>query len=105
MNPAFRRVLIETSETLAIALAGGVTFVLLGLPAGLVSGSVLAVAIAALLGRPMRVPLPLARACYVIVGTLLGTVVTPETLRGVVTWPASIALLMVASIGMIVATA
>jgi len=104
MDPAFRRILIETSETLAIALAGGVTFIWLGLPAGLVSGSVLAVAIAALLGRPMRVPLAIARICYVIVGTLLGTVVTPETLRGVTTWPASIALLMLASLGMIAAT-
>jgi membrane AbrB-like protein len=63
-----------------------------------------AVATAALLGRPMRVPLALARICYVVVGTLLGTVVTPETLRGVITWPASVALLMVASLGMIAAT-
>jgi membrane AbrB-like protein len=104
MNPAFRRILLETAETLAIALAGGVAFVFLGLPAGLVSGSVVAVATAALLGRPMRVPLILARICYVVVGTLLGTVVTPETLRGVITWPASVALLMLASLGMIAAT-
>ena len=98
------RTLIETAETLAIALAGGAAFALLGLPAGLVSGSVLAVAAAALLGRPVRLPLPLARVCYVIVGALLGTVVTPETLRGVETWPASIALLMLGSLAMIVAT-
>jgi membrane AbrB-like protein len=98
------RTLIETAETLAIALAGGLTFTLLGLPAGLVSGSVLAVATAALLGRPARVPLDLARICYVIVGTLLGTVVTPQTLRGVTTWPGSIALLMLASLGMMLAT-
>jgi uncharacterized protein len=104
MNPALRRILTETAETLAIALAGGLTFTLLGLPAGLVSGSVVAVAAAALFGRPMRVPLPLARVCYVVVGTLLGTVVTPETLRGVITWPASVALLMLASLGMIAAT-
>jgi len=104
MNPAFRRILIETAETLAIALAGGLGFVLLGLPAGLVSGSVVAVATAALLGRPMRVPLTLARICYVVVGTLLGTVVTAETLRGVITWPASVALLMLASLAMIAAT-
>jgi uncharacterized protein len=104
MNPAFRRILLETAETLAIALAGGVTFVFLGLPAGLVSGSVVAVATAALLGCPMRVPLTLARICYVVVGTLLGTVVTPETLRGMITWPASVALLMLASLGMIAAT-
>jgi membrane AbrB-like protein len=104
MDPAFRRILLETAETLAFALAGGLTFIFLGLPAGLVSGSVLAVASAALLGRPMRLPLPLARVCYVVVGTLLGTVVTPETLRGVATWPVSIVLLVLASLGMIAAT-
>src|SRR5499427_7449609 len=104
MNPALRRILLETAETLAIAFVGGVTCVVLGLPAGLVSGSVVAVAAAALLGRPMRVPVMLARVCYVVVGTLLGTVVTPETLHGVITWPASVALLMVASLGMIAAT-
>jgi uncharacterized protein len=96
--------LIETAETLAIALAGGVAFVFLSLPAGLVSGSVLAVATAALLGRPVRLPFVLTRICSVIVGILLGAVVTPETLRGVATWPASIALLMFASLGMMLAT-
>jgi hypothetical protein len=99
-----RRTLIETAETLAIALAGGLAFILLGLPAALVSGSVVAVATAALLGRPVRLPLALARICYVIVGILLGAVVTPETLHGVTTWPGSIALLMLASIGMMLAT-
>src|ERR1700732_2652784 len=106
MIPALpaRRVLIETTETLAIALAGGLAFTYLGLPAGLVSGSVLAVATAALLGRPVRIPRLLARDCYVNVGILLGAVVTPETLRGVTTWPASIALLMLCSIVMMLAT-
>jgi uncharacterized protein len=106
MFPSFSlpRTLKETVETLAIALAGGLTFALLGLPAGLVSGSVLAVATAALLGRPVKVPLPLARICYVVVGTLLGAVVTPETLHGITTWPASIALLMLCSVVMMLAT-
>jgi hypothetical protein len=106
MAPALssRRILIETVETLAIALAGGLTFTYLQLPAGLVSGSVLAVATAALLGRPVRLPLPLARICYVIVGILLGAVVTPETLRGVTTWPVSIALMMLCSVALILAT-
>jgi membrane AbrB-like protein len=99
-----RRALIEVAETLAIALAGGLGFTWLGLPAGLVSGSVMAVAAAALVGRPVKIPLALARACYVVVGILLGAVVTPETLRGVTTWPFSIALLMLGSICMILAT-
>jgi len=106
MRPALPppRLLKETAETLAIALAGGLTFTLLGLPAGLVSGSVVAVAAAALLGRPVKVPLPLARVCYVIIGILLGAVVTPETLHGVAAWPASIALLVLCSIGIMLAT-
>src|ERR1700733_1473340 len=106
MFPAFSspRTLIETAETLTLALAGALTFIFLGLPAGLVSGSVLAVATAALIGRPVKIPLGLARVCYVIVGALLGTVVTPETLRGITTWPVSIALVMLGSITMMLAT-
>jgi uncharacterized protein len=98
------RALRDPAETFLIALAGGAAFTLLGLPAGLVSGAMLAVAAAALMGRPVKVPLPLARTCYVIIGILLGAVVTPQTLKGFLTWPASVALLMVASVGMIVVT-
>jgi membrane AbrB-like protein len=106
MLPALppRRVLLENAETLLIALAGGLGFTYFGLPAGLVSGSVVAVATAALLGRPVKLPLVLAQFCAVAIGILLGAVVTPDTLRGVATWPASIALLMVCSIVMIAAT-
>jgi uncharacterized protein len=57
-----------------------------------------------LLGRPVLVPLTLARICYVNVGLLLGAVVTPETLHGLEMWPGSIALLMLASICMTLAT-
>jgi uncharacterized protein len=98
------RTLVETAETLIIALIGGAAFTLLGLPAGLISGSVLAVAAAALLGRPVKVPVMLARACYVLIGILLGAVVTPQTLRGIVAWPVSIALVMIAALGMLIAT-
>jgi uncharacterized protein len=98
------RTFVETVETLIIALAGGAAFTLIGFPAGLISGSVLAVAAAALLGRPVKVPVPLARACYVLIGILLGAVVTPQTLRGIVAWPVSIALVLIAALGMLVAT-
>ena len=74
------------------------------MPAGLVSGSVLAVATAALLRRPTRVPLWLARICFVLIGMLLGAVVTPETLAGITTWPLSVALLMVSTICTMVVT-
>jgi hypothetical protein len=99
-----RRTLLETAETLAIALGGGLAFIFLGLPAALVSGSVVAVVTAALCGRPMKVPPPVARVGYVVIGVFLGAVVTPETLHGVATWPMSIALLLLASICMTLAT-
>jgi uncharacterized protein len=98
------RAAIQPAETLLTAAAGGIGLALLGFPAGLVSGSVLAVTAAALLGRPVKVPMALARAGYVVVGILLGAVVTPQTVKGFITWPASIALLVLAAIFMIVAT-
>src|SRR5215470_6461828 len=96
--------LIPCAETLLIAAAGGVAFTLMGVPAGLVSGSMLVTAVAALIGRPARVPLPLVWICLVLIGILLGAVVTPATLRGMATWPLSIAVLAVSSGVMIVAT-
>lgn len=98
------RTFIPYAETLLIAAAGGVAFTLVGVPAGLVSGSMLVTAAAALMGRPMKVPLPLARVSFVLIGILLGAVVTPETLRGMATWPLSIALLGASAAVMIVAT-
>ncbi|MEA2989129.1 MAG: uncharacterized protein QOG83_1840 [Alphaproteobacteria bacterium] len=106
MLPSFppRHVLLPAAETMLVAAAGGVIFAKLGIPAGLVSGSVLAVAIAALAGRPMGVRAPVSRVCFVLIGILLGAIVTPETLHGMATWPLSIAVLAAATICMIVAT-
>jgi membrane AbrB-like protein len=91
------------AETLLIAVAGAVAFTLLGFPAGLVTGAMLAVAAAALAGRPMKIPLPLARGCYVIIGMLLGAVVTPATLQGIADWPLSIALVALSAALMLAA--
>src|SRR5262247_142165 len=106
MPPVFppSRELIRAVETLLIAAAGGVGLQLIGFPGGLVSGSMLTVAIAALAGRPMTVPGMLARVSFIMVGILLGAVVTPETLRGVATWPLSVVTLVVAAICMMIAT-
>ncbi len=98
------RVLTGVAETLLIAALGGLGFQAVGFPGGLVSGSMLLVAVAALAGRPMTVPLPLARVSFVMVGMLLGGVITPETLRGVATWPFSVALLAVSAICILIAT-
>jgi membrane AbrB-like protein len=99
-----RKVVLPAVETLLIAAAGGIALASLKIPAGLVSGSVLAVAIAALAGRQMWVPTPVAQISFVLVGILLGAIVTPETLQGMATWPLSIGVLAVATIAMVAAT-
>jgi membrane AbrB-like protein len=95
---------LRTAETLLIAAFGGIVFTLIGFPAGLIAGSVVAVAAAALIGRPMMIPLWLMRVTFVLVGIALGAVVTPETLKGIAAWPISIAVLAVAIGCMIAAT-
>src|SRR5216683_3254889 len=92
------RELMQVMGTLLIAAVGGIGFQLIGFPGGLVSGSMLTVAVAALAGQAVKVPPPLARLCFVLVGILLGAVVTPDTLKGVATWPLSVALLVVAAV-------
>lgn len=79
-----------------MAAIGGLSLGLLGVPGGYLSGAILLVAAAALARRPMVVPVPLTRVIFVIIGISLGAVATPETLKGVVTYPASITVLVVA---------
>jgi membrane AbrB-like protein len=91
---ALRRVV----ETLVIAAVGGSVFGLAGLPAGWLSGAILTVATASFLGRPMLMPQLLTRAIFIVIGMSLGSVVTPETVQGMASYPASIAILIVAII-------
>lgn len=88
----FRRV----AETLSVAAAGGTMLGLTGFPGGYLSGAIIAVACVALAGRPMLIPTWLMRVIFVFIGISLGSVVTPETLTGMATYPLSIAVLIVA---------
>src|SRR5260370_3181316 len=99
------RELMQVMGTLLVAAVGGIGFRRMGFPGGRVSGSMRMVAVAALAGQAVKVPPPLARLCFVLVGILLGAVVTPDTLKGVATWPLSVALLVVAAVCMMAATA
>ena len=87
----------QLAETMAFAAAGGLTLGLAGMPAGYLSGAILAVAAAALAGRPMIMPMPMMRVLLVAIGISLGAVVTPETLRGMANYPLSIGVLLVTS--------
>jgi hypothetical protein len=104
LSPATRRTLLRTAETLAIAAAGGALFTWAGFPAGLISGSLLSVAAAALAGRPVMITLALARVISVLVGISIGAVATPETMKGLAAFPLSIAMLLVATVAMTFAT-
>src|SRR6266849_3230693 len=87
--------LARIAESLLIGAAGGFLFNAAKFPAGWLAGSMVFAAVAALAGRPILVPGPLARVCSVVVGIAIGGVVTPETLRGVMTWPLSIAMVAI----------
>jgi len=89
-------VLASVAETLLIGGLGGAALGLLQLPAGYLIGSMVAVAVAALVGRPMTIPRPLGNVIFIFIGISLGAVVTPETLRGMAAWPLSIAVMVVA---------
>jgi membrane AbrB-like protein len=97
-------VLLRTGETLLIGAIGGAVFTLIGFPAGLISGSLLAVAAVALSGRPLMIPRALSRVISVLVGISLGAVVTPETLEGLAAFPVSITILLVSTACMVLAT-
>lgn len=88
---------LRLGETLVYAIIGGGLLTFLEFPAGWLSGAMLVVTAAALLGRPVGVPAPLHAIIFLVLGTMLGSVVTPETLKGVMTWPLSIAVLAIAT--------
>src|SRR6478672_1803593 len=96
--------ILRTVETLAYGCAGAMLLTWLGFPAGLVTGSLLGVATAALLGRPVHIPVPLSRVLSVVVGISLGAVVTPDTLKGLAAFPLSVLVLAVSTLCMITAT-
>jgi membrane AbrB-like protein len=95
---------LRAGETLAIAAVGGLILNWLGFPAGLVTGSLLGVATAALFGRPVHIPMPLSRVISVVVGISLGAVVTPDTLKGLAAFPLSVLVLAISTLCMITAT-
>ena len=95
---SFAKVARDFAETLVFAAIGGLTFGLLGMPAGFLSGAILMVAVAALAGRPMLIPLLPMRILLVLIGISLGAVVTPATLNGLATYPLSIVVLLAAMI-------
>lgn len=90
--------LVRTLEALAVGACGGTIFHWFGLPAGFLSGAMLAVAILSLAGRPLTMPQPLMHLTTATLGITLGSVATPEMMHGMTTYPISLTLLGVGTI-------
>lgn len=83
-----------TARTVVIAALGGGLFAVLGFPAPLIGGGMVAVAAATLSGVRVAVPLPLREAVFFILGVSIGSALSPEALAGIMLWPASLAILV-----------
>jgi membrane AbrB-like protein len=97
-----REAAIVTLRTLAIAAVGGFISYLLGMPAGWLSGAMVAVSACAIGGMQSRVPPRLVDAVFIVVGALLGGGITPEIVARAGSWPLSLAALMLSVVAMAV---
>ena len=88
---------LQFLETLAIGTIGGLLFLVTGLPGGLITGAMLAVGSAAMLGRSMAVPAHLTQAVLVLLGISLGSLMSRQLLQHVGAYPVTIGLLALAT--------
>jgi hypothetical protein len=88
---------LQALEALSIGTIGGVLFLVAGLPGGLISGAMLAVGVAAMLGRPLSVPPHLTQAVLVMLGISLGSLMSLQLLQHLGTYPLTIGLLALAT--------
>jgi membrane AbrB-like protein len=87
--------LVRLALTLAIGVAGGVFFHLIGMPAPWLAGAMVAVLIACLCGVKVETPKAVTPAVMVLLGLSIGSSVDWETLELMRAWPASLAILAV----------
>jgi uncharacterized protein len=89
-------VLGKVALTLGLGGAGGWLLAQVGAPAPWLTGSMLAVAAAALSGLPLAMPTWIRTLAFVLLGISIGSAVTPEALGEVQAWPGSVCLLLLA---------
>ncbi len=90
-----RRQIQRTLLTLAIGAVGGSLFGLVGLPAGWLTGAMVAVALAAIAGTAVEIPVSLRNVAFVVTGSFLGTSVSPDLVGELPRWPISLGVLIV----------
>lgn len=86
-------------ETVAIGAAGGVLFGWAQLPGGLISGAMIAVAAAAIAGRPLALPPIFSHIILMTLGVSLGSMVSPQMLKNISDYPITIGVLALATFG------
>ncbi len=94
---ADRAKMLGTLETLVIGAAGGLLFLWLNLPGGLISGAMATVGIAALAGRPVTMPPILTQTVLVLLGITLGSLVSRQLIQHMSAYPLTIGLLALAT--------
>ena len=92
-----RATILGTLETLVIGTAGGLLFLWLNLPGGLISGAMATVGIAALSGRPVAMPPILTQTVLVLLGITLGSLVSRQLIQHMSAYPLTIGLLALAT--------
>jgi membrane AbrB-like protein len=85
------RQLRDGAITLAAGTVGGVAMHALQLPAAWLSGSMLLVAVLALLRMPLFLPEPIRQLVWIVLGISIGSGFAPEILGKMLHWPLSIA--------------
>src|SRR5947207_4010395 len=94
---ADRAKILGTLETLVIGAAGGLLFLWLNLPGGLISGAMATVGIAALAGRPVTMPPILTQSVLVLLGITLGSLASRQLIQHISAYPLTIGLLALAT--------
>jgi membrane AbrB-like protein len=90
--PSRNKALI-TLETLALGTVGGLIFLWLHLPGGLISGAMFATGAAAIAGRQLALPAFLTQGVLVVLGISIGSVVSRQLVGHVSAYPITIGLL------------
>ncbi|MGJ4958447.1 AbrB family transcriptional regulator [Bradyrhizobium sp. HKCCYLRH2015] len=88
---------LSAIETLVLGTAGGLIFLVAHLPGGLISGAMIATAIAAIAGRPLAMPPILTQTILLLLGISIGAVVSRELINHVSAYPVTIGLLALAT--------
>ncbi|QDY71173.1 AbrB family transcriptional regulator [Qingshengfaniella alkalisoli] len=83
----------ESATALTVGAAGAAVFAALGLPVPFLTGSAVAVTVAAIMGLSLSLPAGLANSCILFIGIGIGSSVTPDFLQYAMTWPLSFVVL------------